>query len=320
MPTHLDDLWALVLAGGDGTRLQALTRLLTGAPIPKQYCRILGERSLLESTLDRVAALVPAARTLVVVTHAHLGLARPQVARLPAENLLVQPTNRDTGPGILLSLLELARRAPSATVAVFPSDHDVRGAEAFRGHVHEMAAVVARHPDRVVLLGARPDHADTGYGYVAPGGRVGGVPGSVFRVRTFHEKPAADVARRLIRRGGLWNSFVMVGRVARLLALLAEVVPGAYEGLAPLAATPGAVAAAYDALAPWNFSRDFLQHIPRHLLVVRGEHLGWSDWGTPEAIERSLLAEGIEPPWRRPAAADAWPRETVRPRAASKVA
>jgi mannose-1-phosphate guanylyltransferase len=272
--------------------------LLTGTPIPKQYCRILGDRSLLEATLDRIAPLVPAARTVAVVNRTHLPLATEQLAGLPEGNVLVQPRNRDTGPGILVSLLALARRDPQAVVAMFPSDHDVRDERAFRRCVRDMAGVVARHPHRVALLGARPDRVETGFGYIAPGARLAGAPGAAFRVRAFHEKPSHDAAARLVRGGGLWNSFVMVGRVARLLGLLAAVVPGEVARLAPLATDPASLAPAYDAMAPWNFSSDFLQRVAGHLVVARGDHLGWSDWGTPEAIERTFAALGMTPPWR----------------------
>jgi mannose-1-phosphate guanylyltransferase len=298
MKTEQDRLWALVLAGGDGTRLQSLTRQLTGAPIPKQYCRILGDRSLLEATLERLAPLVGPLHTLAVVNRAHLPLARPQLAALPTENVLVQPRNRDTGPGILLSLLELRRRDPGATVAMFPSDHDVRDERAFRRYVTEMTAVVARHPQRIALLGARPDRVETGYGYIAPGSRLPGTSGAVFRVRTFHEKPDHDLAARIIRRGGLWNSFVMVGRVARLLDLLGAAFPDEVARLAALPADPDALAPVYEGMAAWNFSRDFLQRIAQHLVVTRGDHLGWSDWGTPESIERTFAALGLTPPWQ----------------------
>src|SRR5205814_2585975 len=117
MRTPSGSLWALVLAGGDGTRLQPLTRLIAGTPIPKQYCRIIGNRSLLEATLERVAPLVPPDRTLAIVNRGHLKLALPQLVTLPASNVLVQPRNLDTGPGILVSLLELGRRDAEATVA-----------------------------------------------------------------------------------------------------------------------------------------------------------------------------------------------------------
>jgi mannose-1-phosphate guanylyltransferase len=297
-------LWALVLAGGDGTRLQALTRLIAGTPIPKQYCRILGDRSLLETTLARIAPLVPPERTLAIVNRAHLPLARPQLAAMPAPNLLVQPRNLDTGPGLLVSLLALAGRDRAATVAVFPSDHDIRDEVAFRRHVTQMADLVAAHPDRIALLGARPERPETGYGYIAVGHRLVG-PGEAFRVVGFHEKPAPALAARIIARGGLWNSFVMVGRVARMLELVREVRPADVADLEGIPVEPNALAAAYDRLAAWNFSRDFLARVPQHLMVVRAGDLGWSDWGTPEAIERTLAALHVVPPWRAPLSATA---------------
>src|SRR6185503_5355476 len=99
MPTFAGRRWALVLAGGDGARLQSLTRMIAGAPIPKQYCRIAGDRSLLEATLARVGPLVGPARALVIVNENHLPLALPQLARVPETNVVVQPQNHDTGPG-----------------------------------------------------------------------------------------------------------------------------------------------------------------------------------------------------------------------------
>ena len=290
-------LWALVLAGGDGTRLQGLTRLIAGAPIPKQYCRILGPRSLLETTLRRIAPLVAAERTLAIVNRDHLAIARPQLTSLDARNVLVQPRNLDTGPGVLVSMLELARRDPDATVAMFPSDHYVRDSDAFRRSIERMRRVVAALPEKIALLGARPEHADTGYGYITPGRPLD--PGAdSFAVLAFHEKPAADFAMEIVRRGALWNSLVMVARVRRVLELFRALRPG---DVAPLEDVPIHIAnltTVYDRLQPWNFSHGFLSCVPEHLVVTRADDLGWSDWGTPEAIERSFAAIGVVPPWR----------------------
>ncbi len=288
-------LWALVLAGGDGTRLQSLTRLVAGAPIPKQYCRLLGERSLLEETLARLAGLVPTRRTLAIVNRDHLPLALPQLTTLPRANLVVQPRNRDTGPGLVLPLLELARREPTATVAVFPSDHYVADVCALQASIHRAAELVAHHPEKLVLLGTEPEWPDPGYGYIVPGESLAGVR-DTHAVRAFCEKPALPIAERISRAGALWNCFIMVARVDRVLALARALRP---VDVARLAAptTARALTTAYAALPAWNFSADLLARATPHLLVLRARRLGWSDWGTVGAIERTLAALGQTPPW-----------------------
>src|SRR5574340_907679 len=120
-----EQCWTVVLAGGDGTRLQELTRQITGSPIPKQYCRILGRRSMLEAPLTRTQSYAPLDRMVVIANRNQPAIAREQLRTVPTNNIVVQPSNRDTGPGLLLALLAVARRAPDATVAVFPSDHYV---------------------------------------------------------------------------------------------------------------------------------------------------------------------------------------------------
>src|SRR2546430_17234884 len=144
--------WALVLAGGDGRRLQGLTRKIAGAPIPKQYCRITGGRSLLEATLARIFPLVPRERTLVIVNRSHLELALPQLPDVPPGNVIVQPGNRDTGPGIVFGLLDLAARRPRAPVVVFPSDHYVDDGAAFCDHLERAPLLVDRFPTSIALL------------------------------------------------------------------------------------------------------------------------------------------------------------------------
>jgi mannose-1-phosphate guanylyltransferase len=286
--------WALVLAGGDGTRLQELTARIAGKPIPKQYCRIAGNRSMLEATLDRVRAFVPPERTLLIVNANHLEIAGPQLCTLPPANVLVQSENRDTGPGILRCLLHLQRRRPGAHMAVFPSDHYVEDDAAFVAHVAGAATLVARMPGKVVLLGIRPDRPEPGYGYVMPGPRVAlHDGGAAFHVGVFHEKPPLPVAEQLVRRGGLWNSFVMVFAVDHMLALVQRLRPADF----------GRMSVGDGAPTSWNFSSGLLARIPHHLVVLRVDDTGWSDWGTPEAIERTFASQNRIPPWQIPAVA-----------------
>ncbi|PYO44287.1 MAG: hypothetical protein DMD33_03300 [Gemmatimonadetes bacterium] len=284
-----ENRWALVLAGGDGVRLRELTRQITGKSVPKQYCRIIEDRSLLESTLMRTSAFAPASRTLVIVNRDHLPMARDQLAGVPPGNIIVQPENRDTGPGLLLSLLELARRDQTAMVAVFPSDHYVRDEVSFIHHVRRAASVASRLPHLIALLGILPDRPEARYGYIRPGtplNLVGSAPASY--VAGFAEKPSAARAASLIADGALWNSFVMVFQVSRMLELLGRILPDAVARLPANAADPAALTTEYRRLPPWNFSRDFLSQVPEHLVVVRAEGIGWCDLGTPEAVASTL--------------------------------
>jgi mannose-1-phosphate guanylyltransferase len=287
-----------VLAGGDGTRLQTLTRALTGAPIPKQYCRLLGDRSLLETTLERIAPLVPARRTLVVMNRDHLGVGGDQVRALPPRNVLVQPANRDTGPGVLFALLELARRAPHATVAVFPSDHYVRDGGTFLAQVGRAVRVITQMPDRIAVLAVRPERIEPELGYIEPGIpiRLGDGDGAL-EVAAFHEKPSREDAAHIVRRGGLWNSFVMVFRAERALQIVRQTRPADYAHQQGLAACPERLPGAYRSLPSWNFSRDVLARVPHHLVAVPTGDVGWSDWGTPEAVLRTLSTLADPPSW-----------------------
>jgi mannose-1-phosphate guanylyltransferase len=293
------NLWGLVLAGGEGKRLQRLTRAVAGAPIPKQYCRIRADRSLLEGTLMRTAALIPPARTLVIITRHHLSLAREQLAPLPTGNVVVQPSNRDTGPGLLLALQHLHRRAPGATVVMFPSDHHIQQETAFLRCVTRAVRIVTRLPEKIALLGIPPDRPERGFGYVRPGCPLAlAGAAATFNVEAFVEKPSALAAARLVAEGALWNSFVMVFRVGRILQLLARVLPSAASALPAESNEEQAVEIAYLHLAPWNVSGDLLPRITKHLVMVRADDIGWSDWGTPEAVERTFAAQGWEMPWQ----------------------
>jgi mannose-1-phosphate guanylyltransferase len=290
--------WVLVLAGGEGTRLQDLTREITGAPIPKQYCRLLGEHSLLEATLERARHFAPLERTAVVVNRAHLELGAPQLLQLPRENIFVQPCNRDTGPGLVYSLWCLARMVPYATVVVLPSDHYIGDDRAFARHIKRATQLVDRFPDKVVVLGIRPDYPEAGYGYLTLSHQLRGRE-RVFHVAGFEEKPSHKLAQRLIARGGLWNSFVMVFRLSRMLQLIQIAAPKEFARMEALQVRRRPLEDAYREMAPWNFSHLVLSRIPAHLLVLQVDDVHWSDWGTRESIERTLKTLKRLPPWRK---------------------
>jgi len=150
--------WAVILAGGDGTRLLPLTRLIAGDERPKQFCPIFGGATLLDQTLRRVALAVPRHRTMVVVTRGHERFYLPLAAfgGVPSKQVIVQPKNQGTALAILYSLLRLAARAPKALVAFFPSDHYFSDEKKFTSYVEAAFEAVEFCPELVTLLGGPP--------------------------------------------------------------------------------------------------------------------------------------------------------------------
>ena len=184
MTARRDPLWAIVLAGGEGVRLRPLVRLVCGDDRPKQFAPLLGGRSLLEATLDRVARGIPDDRTVVVGVR-HQARYWQGAGASAGGHVLVQPESRGTAAGILYAAHWLWWRDPDATVAVFPSDHFVSDEPSFMDHVRVVAGAPDLMPDRLVLIGARPAWAETEYGWIQPGERLALGQANVAAVRGF---------------------------------------------------------------------------------------------------------------------------------------
>jgi mannose-1-phosphate guanylyltransferase len=288
--------WAVVLAGGDGTRLLELTRGIAGDDRPKQFCAVLGEETLLDRTRRRVALGVSPRRTLFSLSRAHERYYAPLLRGIEPARVVVQPRNRGTAPAILYALLRVAAADSRGAVALFPSDHHVSDDRAFMAHAGAAFALVGARPGLVALLALTPDRPETEYGWIEPTEALEGPDGwPAYRVRRFWEKPAPAVARALLRAGGLWNSFVVVGRVATLLGLVGRALPGLAAAFAPLrealgtAAEAAAAEAVYGALAPADFSRGVLTPCAAHLAALPVRGLEWSDLGSPDRV---LAARG----------------------------
>jgi len=279
-------LWAIVLAGGDGTRLASLTEQLYGEPLPKQFAVLAGDRSLLQATIDRLSPIVPPSRTTVVVPAAYEALARKQLADYRGVHVVTQPANRGTGPGILLPLAHVLAADPLARVVVAPSDHYLARPAALRAAI--VAAAVEATQVSLTLVGAEADHPETEYGWIEPGGIKAG---RVRRIVHFVEKPSPARARELFERGCLWNTFVMVGYGARIWRIAEQRMP------APAAAIRACVIAhsskgpclarAYSDMETVNFSHAVLEQVP-DLGVVSARACGFSDWGSPDRVLASL--------------------------------
>jgi mannose-1-phosphate guanylyltransferase len=297
----------VVLSGGEGVRLRPLVRKVVGHDRPKQYVRLLGSRSLLGQTLDRVALGMSMDRTMVVTVRRHAPyIGEEFTGSSQPPYVLVQPEDRGTAAGILYAAHRIAWRDPVATVAIFPSDHFILGEATFMAHVEEVARAVERHPDRVVLLGAQPTSPEGDYGWIEPGLPADGHPGSVATVRHFWDKPSEARTQQCLTSGCLWNTGIVVARADALVRLGATALPEMSARLAHLERfldsdeEGAALYQAYALMPRASFSRAVLEPHPERLAVSRLPRVSWCDLGTPRRVLEVLARMRVRPAWAEP--------------------
>ncbi|MEO7205479.1 MAG: sugar phosphate nucleotidyltransferase [Steroidobacteraceae bacterium] len=157
----LQATWALVLAGGDGTRLSALTRDDRGNQVPKQFCSLAGGQALVHDALQRARFIAPRSRTCVIVAEKHQEYWKRQLWPLGTRNVIRQPSNRGTAIGILLAVLHIVRRDPLARIVVLPADHYVRDEVALGRSLRDAVALTTDHHSSLILVGIEPEGTDT---------------------------------------------------------------------------------------------------------------------------------------------------------------
>lgn len=286
--------WGIILAGGDGSRLLPLTRLLTGDERPKQFCPIGGNETLLERTNRRVSLSIAAQSTVVVVTETHEPFYRSALGHLSPENLIVQAKNKGTAPAILYSLLRIDKITPNAAAAFFPSDHYLSDDQKFMSHVEAAFDAVDARPDLVILLGITPDAPEEQYGWIEPGPPVHeNSSGSFYQVKRFWEKPSRRIALGLMDKGCLWNSFVMIGKVPALLRMIRQAIPEIYRRFVPvrelgLRAEQEFARKLYGSMPSVNFSQSVLARRPENLSLFPVSGVEWSDLGEPSRVLRTF--------------------------------
>ena len=296
-------LWTVILAGGDGKRLGSLTSRLPGDARPKQFCAILGGETPLECTRRRADLVCRFDRQVVVVNRRHEAHYGYLARELAPGRLVVQPGNRDTGPGIVYPLFRIAELAGEAPVVILPSDHYVSDDALFMEHVQGAFDLVRALPETLVLLGIRATAPETDYGWIEAD-EVPLLQGEgVFRIRGFWEKPSPAMARWLLARGGLWNGFVIVGWVSQLLDLVEATAPELIAALEPVRRAVGSsreaatAEAVYAALPSINFSRSVLARAPDRFVTMPVSGLEWSDLGDPRRVVATLRGTGQPISW-----------------------
>jgi mannose-1-phosphate guanylyltransferase len=294
------NVWALILAAGEGTRLSSLTTTAGGLTVPKQFCSLRGGASLIEEALARAEAVTTRRRVLTVVAERHRRWWEAPLSPLPRDNLIVQPENRGTAAGLLLPLLHLVRRDPAATVLVLPSDHFVFDEAALARALQRVSRLAGGDGDHIYMLGLDPQEPDPEFGYIVPAVRSSG---AVAPVERFVEKPSAEVARGLIEAGALLNMFIIAASARALLGLYAARHAGLLRQMKraverDLHCTQDAPAARelYPRLPIQDFSRDVLEGQETRLRVLSIPACGWSDLGTPRRVAQTLTRIDSRPP------------------------
>src|SRR5579871_2071431 len=255
---------AVILAGGDGSRLSGLVRNMTGHNVPKQFCSLLGDVTLLEHTRRRVEMAIEPDKTVFVVNQSHEQHYAPILRDVSKSNLVVQPEDRGTGPAILLALLRTAALVPDASVALFPAHHVISDEREFMRHVEIAFQAVEDRPEFTVLLAMEPSRAGGACEWIEPAQRIGLNQHDLYRVAGLWDKSHAETSA-LLKRGWMWNSGVTIARLSTLLGMIMVTAPRLYAAFAPLrerfprSPSPRMVASVYQELPVIAFSRHVLR-------------------------------------------------------------
>ncbi|MBN1260613.1 MAG: mannose-1-phosphate guanylyltransferase [Anaerolineae bacterium] len=287
-----EHFYALIMAGGGGTRLWPLSRQAH----PKQALTLFGERSMFQLAVDRLLPLLPVDRILVVTAADQVAPLSEQVPELPLENFIVEPLGRGTAPCIGLSALHLHDRDPDAIMAVVTADHYIRRVDVFRAVLQAARAVAEQ--GFLVTLGIAPTKPATGYGYICRGEPLGAELGfEVYQVQQFTEKPDLETAQRFLDAGVYaWNSGMFIWRAERILEEIARWMPELDHTLQILRPRLGTTAyqsaldAQWPGLSKQTIDYGIMERADR--VAVLPADLGWSDVGAWSAVmELNSLGE-----------------------------
>jgi mannose-1-phosphate guanylyltransferase len=277
-------MFAVIMAGGKGTRFWPRSR----EKMPKHLLDILGERTIIRETVDRIRPLVPAERTLIVTGRSHAAELIRQLPEIPPENILIEPVGRNTAPCIGLAALHIRKRVPDAVMLVLPSDHRIGNEAAFRTVLQ--TAAQAAGGAALVTIGIRPTGPETGYGYIEQGDRVttdGDAP--IYRVRSIREKPPREQAEQFLRQGGfLWNSGMFAWKASTIMNAIGQLIPDLNRGLMRIREVLGTecegevVDTIYPELPSVSIDYGVMEKA-RDVLTVPGD-FGWSDLGSWDAL------------------------------------
>jgi len=297
--TKNPNFYPVILAGGRGTRFWPLSRKKRA----KQLLALDGKQTMIQQTVARLLPLAPAKNFWIISNEDLRSAIAKQLPVLPKAQILAEPIGRNTAPAIGLAAFLLLREDPEAVIGLFPSDHVIGDEERYRATL-QRAIEIAAAGENIVVLGIRPNRAETGYGYIEAGSAT---EGDALRVRRFTEKPNAAKAAEFVAAGNyFWNSGMFLWSARTLVDALREHLPKTAALLEEIAAAYGTrkFAATFRKLYPKceNISVDYAVLEPRS---AKGElagnifclpaDFGWNDLGSWTALHEHHCSKSSPP-------------------------
>lgn len=219
-----DNCYAVVMAGGAGTRLWPLSR----GDKPKHFLKLFGGKSLIELTVDKLCGHMPDDRILILTSINYKSIAQETLPQIPPENFVYEPCLRDTASAIGLAATVLTRRCPAAIMIVLTADQIIEPADRFNAAIADAAAFLELYPDYLVAFGVEAASPSTLVGWQKLGGRLDFAGCEVKRIAAFTEKPPLDIARRYMDEGGYrWNSGQFAWKAETILSEIDTHLPEA---------------------------------------------------------------------------------------------
>ncbi len=279
--------YALILAGGSGTRFWPLSRNAK----PKQLLDLFGRGTMLRQAVERLSGLVPTENIFILTNHLQEAEVRRQAAELPAANIVAEPARRDTAPAVALGIGLIAARDPQANMIIIPSDSLILDDAAFRS-LAEDALKLAGQEKALMTIGIRPTWACPSYGYIERAKKLDtpGLTHACYEVQRFREKPDAATAAEYLAQGNFtWNAGMFIWNVAHVRSQLATHAPELAEFIRRLTQTdniPGFISEEFPALTPISIDFALMEKADRVLNFEAS--FDWDDVGSWISVGKYL--------------------------------